>query len=131
MNIVEHLRQEYDSKNSNSRPWAQNDRTGSLVRHISFAEYGASGEDYNQHLNEFYKRFSIPARDFVHPHVFTSGIHLPFFRPAHGHRYVLPDEAVDPFEEEYGNQKHEMSGYAKLTEWLRDHPWKLESMYQY
>jgi hypothetical protein len=131
MDIVEHTRQEYGSENSNPRRWAQDDQLGSLIRHISFAEYGASGGDYNQHLNEFSKRYSIPGWDFVHPHDFTSGIHLPFFRAPHGHRYVLPDEAIASFEREYGNQRHEMEGYVKSMEWLRDHPRKLESMYQY
>jgi hypothetical protein len=131
MDIVEALRENYGSRNRTPRAWAQDDQLGKLIRHITFTEFGASGEDFNMHLNEFYERYHIPAWDFVHPHDFTSGIHMPFFRSPHGHRYVLPKQAVEPFEKDYGDQRHEMGGYVKSMEWLRDHPRKLESMYQY
>jgi hypothetical protein len=131
MDIVEYLREEYGSRKPNPRAWALDNQLGNLVRNLTFTEFGASGADFNLHLNEFYKRYSIPAWDFVHPHDFTSNIQMPFFHSPHGCRYVLPKQAVDPFEEEYGDQRHEMRGYVKSMEWLRDHPRQLESMYQY
>lgn len=56
---------------------------------------------------------------------------LAFFRAARGHQYVLPDSAVRPFDGDYGDGRHDMLGYMKSMEWLRDNPQGLSSMYQY
>lgn len=130
MDIVEHIRT-FGSQSTTPRPWALDDQLGSLIRHVTFAEFGASGKEYNLHLNQFYERYSIPAWDFVHPHDFTSRLHLPFLRAPRGHRYVLPDVAVRQFEKEYAAGRHDMPGYLRSLEWLRDNPRKLRSMYQY
>lgn len=131
MDIVEHLRNTFGSQSTEARPWATDDRLGTLFRHVTFAEFGASGKEYNLYLNAFYERYAIPAWDFVHPHDFTSRLHLPFLRAPRGHRYVLPDAAVKPFEKEYAAGRHDMPGYMKSMQWLRENPRKLRSMYQY
>jgi hypothetical protein len=131
MDIVEHLRTTFGSRSPNPRAWAQDTNLGTLLRHITFAEFAASGTAYNAHLNEFYERYAIPAWDFVHPHDFTSRLHLPFLRAPRGHRYVLPDAAVRGFEKEYASGRHDMPGYMKSVEWLRENPRKMRSMYQY
>lgn len=131
MDIVELLRESFGTASSNGRIWALDDQLGNLIRHVTFAEYGATGTAYNRHLDKFYEQYRIPAWDFVHPYDISSRLHLPFFRAARGHRYILPEPAVTPFEEEYGDGKHNMSGYMKSMEWLRDNPRKLESIYQW
>jgi hypothetical protein len=131
MDVVEHLRNTFGSQNTNPRTWALDDRLGGLVRHVTFAAFGASGTAYNVHLNQFYERYKIPAWDFLHSQDFSSRLHLPFFRAARGHRYVLPDSAVRPFDGDYGDGRHDMLGYMKSMEWLRDNPQRLSSMYQY
>lgn len=113
------------------RPWALDDKLGALIRHITFAEFAASGHAYNMHLNDYYARYAILGIDLVHPNDFTTRLHLPFFRAWRAHRYVLPDEAVRPFEREYAAGRHDMPGYLKSVEWLKENPREMASLYDY
>lgn len=131
IDIVEHLRTTFGTASPSPRPWALDGRLGSLVRHITFAEFAASGKDYNLFLNEFYQRYGIPAWDFVHPHDFTTRLHLPFFRAWRGHRYVLPSLSVVPYDKQYAAGRHDVPGYLMSVEWLKDNPRELVSLYEY
>jgi hypothetical protein len=132
IDIIEHLRLTFGTASTQPRPWAADEKLGSLIRHITFAEFAASGQAYNQHLNDnYYARYGVLAIDLVHPFDFTTRLHLPFFRAWRGHRYVLPDESVKPFEKEYAAGRHDMPGYLKSVEWLRDNPRELVSLYDY
>ena len=129
--IVEHLRQTFGTPSPHPRSWCIDENLTHLIRHVTFAEFAASGSDFNSHLNDFYERYQIPAWDFVHPHDFTTRLHLPFFRSWRGHRYVLPKEAIRPFEKEYAAGRHDMPGYMKSMEWMKTHPQTLRSLYAY
>ncbi|KAJ9091284.1 hypothetical protein QFC21_007273 [Naganishia friedmannii] len=131
IDIIEHLRTSFGSLSTQPRPWALDEKLGSFIRHITFAEFAASGQAYNEHLNEYYARYAILGIDLVHPFDFTTRLHLPFFRAWRGHRYVLPSASVKPFEKEYAAGRHDMPGYLRSVEWLRDNPRELVSLYDY
>lgn len=131
IDIVEHIRSSRGSSSQRPQTWALDDHLGTLIKHVTFAEFAASGQDYNKHLNAFYEHYRIPAWDFVHPHDFTTRLHLPFFRAWKGHRYVLPTEAVAPYDKEYAAGRHDMAGYRLSMDWMRKNPKALQSLYTY
>lgn len=131
IDIVEHLRRTFGDASSSPHPWCSDHNLTYTIRHITFAEFAASSSSYNAHLNAYYSKYQIPAWDFVHPHDFTSRLHLPFFRSWRGHRYVLPKASVQPFEREYAAGRHDMPGYMKSMEWIRSNPLTMRSLYTY
>lgn len=117
MNIVERLRKTFGSESPSPRLWALDAQTDRLLRHIIFAEFGSKRNRYSHYPNQFlYERYQFPAWDFVHPKDFSSRLHLPFFRAAYGHRYLLFIPVVVPFDKDYGAGRHDMLGSLKSVE---------------
>jgi hypothetical protein len=118
--ILEHIRSTYGSQSSSPQDWAVDDNLGSLLQHLTFAAVAAADQGFHTVLNDLYERYAIRAWDFMNHRDWTRHMHELAFRSWRGHRYILPDAAVQHCQAEFGPQAHFISGYLEASRWMEE-----------